>query len=166
MFVNPTGALIAQLLKDRKITDWTELLIYAVWGAGLGPAAHVWNNILQHFTDKYGWNLLVKLFVDHLLWKESVILIFCCYTQLVRGETLAKVWEWSKQNFFRFPGGLFFSSWYVWTPIQLINLRWVPLPYRVLYMNISVCIWTIYLANKLAADKAKKLLATESKKSE
>ena len=54
VFVNPTGALIAQLIRAARVTDWTELLIYTIWGAGLGPAAHIWNNILQHCTDRCG----------------------------------------------------------------------------------------------------------------
>ena len=39
----------------------------------------------------------------------------------------------------------------VWVPIQLVNLKWVPIQWRVLYMNLSVMLWTIYLAAKLNA---------------
>ena len=51
----------------------------------------------------------------------------------------------------------------MWTPIQLVNLKWVPLPYRVLYMNITVMLWTIYLADKLNRDKEEDVAAAEKK---
>jgi hypothetical protein len=52
-------------------------------------------------------------------------------------------------NFWNFPSGLLVSSLYVWIPVQVVNLYWVPLLFRVLHMNVSVMIWTVYLAAKL-----------------
>ena len=50
------------------------------------------------------------------------------------------IWSWLRKNYWAFPKGLFWSSVYVWIPIQVVNLYWVPLPFRVLYMNISVMV--------------------------
>ena len=105
------------------------------------------------------------------------------YTSLTVGKkTVSDIRQWLSINYWKFPSGLFFSSLYVWIPIQLVNLYWVPLPFRVLYMNISVMvcthrhapsvefvrqsdrsivllrlqIWTVYLATKLSNKSAKK----------
>ena len=50
------------------------------------------------------------------------------------------IWSWLRKNYWAFPKGLFWSSVYVWIPIQVVNLYWVPLPFRVLYMNVSVMV--------------------------
>lgn len=150
MFVNPVGSIIGQLLQRGKVDNWREVKGFWLWGLGLGPAAHVWNNILQHWTDKYRWNLAVKLLVDHICWKECIIYIFCWYSQLlVNKKPISEIQTWLRQNFWNFPSGLLVSSLYVWIPVQVVNLYWVPLPFRVLYMNVSVMIWTVYLAAKL-----------------
>ena len=70
-------------------------------------------------------------------------------------KPVPEIRKWLAENFWKFPSGLFFSSLYVWIPVQLVNLYWVPLPFRVLYMNISVMIWTVYLATKLSKQKVK-----------
>ena len=94
------------------------------------------------------------------------------------------IWSWLRKNYWAFPKGLFWSSVYVWIPIQVVNLYWVPLPFRVLYMNVSVMVrflpcprdppslsaapptrpfqdstrvsqmWTVYLAAKLNREQA------------
>jgi hypothetical protein len=105
------------------------------------------------------------------------------YTSLtVAKKPVSEIRQWLSANYWKFPSGLFFSSLYVWIPIQLVNLYWVPLPFRVLYMNVSVMvsmhrhppsvkfacqsdrsiaeprlqIWTVYLATKLSNKSAKK----------
>ena len=78
------------------------------------------------------------------------------YTSYFVGNKPAtEIKKWLGENYWKFPSGLFFSSLYVWIPVQLVNLYWVPLPFRVLYMNISVMIWTVYLATKLSKQKVK-----------
>ena len=53
---------------------------------------------------------------------------------------MPEIWSWLRKNYWAFPKGLFWSSVYVWIPIQVVNLYWVPLPFRVLYMNVSVMV--------------------------
>lgn len=60
----------------------------------------------------------------------------------VAKKPVSEIRQWLSVNYWKFPSGLFFSSLYVWIPIQIINLYWVPLPFRVLYMNISVMVCT------------------------
>jgi hypothetical protein len=73
----------------------------------------------------------------------------------VAKKPVPEIRKWLAENYWKFPSGLFFSSLYVWIPVQLVNLYWVPLPFRVLYMNVSVMIWTVYLATKLSKQKVK-----------
>ena len=58
----------------------------------------------------------------------------------VNGKSVPDIWSWLRKNYWAFPKGLFWSSVYVWIPIQVVNLYWVPLPFRVLYMNVSVMV--------------------------
>lgn len=62
---------------------------------------------------------------------------------MIRRWLATNFWQvsWRKQ-------GLFVSSLYVWIPVQVVNLYWVPLPFRVLYMNISVMVY--YYTNAVA----------------
>ncbi len=72
-----------------------------------------------------------------------MLCIPCRYTSLTVGKKpVSEIRHWLSVNYWKFPSGLFFSSLYVWIPIQLVNLYWVPLPFRVLYMNISVMVCT------------------------
>ena len=92
-------------------------------------------------SHRYKWNLATKLLVDHLLWKESVIYLFCWYTKvIVNRSSVKQTRKWLSVNFWKFPTGLFTSSFSVWIPIQVVNLYWVPLPFRVLYMNVTVMV--------------------------
>lgn len=72
---------------------------------------------------------------------SRVLRVFCRYTSLtVTKKPVSEIRQWLAVNYWKFPSGLFFSSLYVWIPIQIVNLYWVPLPFRVLYMNVSVMV--------------------------
>lgn len=76
----------------------------------------------------------------------------------VSNKPVPEIKKWLSTNYWKFPSGLFYSSLYVWIPIQIVNLYWVPLPFRVLYMNISVMVCTTTRSTTVSAWASNKLV--------
>ena len=121
----------------------------AIWGPIVSSLNHFWQQILV----KYGpASFFRKIAVDHICWKIPILFVFFAYTDMYKGksfrEALKKAWNLSASS-------VQLTSLKVWPAVQTINFYFVPLSLRVLYMNVSLVFWTIFLAIFMRKKKLK-----------
>jgi hypothetical protein len=112
----------------------------AIWGPIVSSLNHYWQQILaKHGPSSF----LKKIAVDHLCWKIPILFVFFAYTRIYKGKSVGmsvqEAWNLSASN-------VQITSLKVWPAVQTINFYFIPLNLRVLYMNVSLVFWTIYLA--------------------
>ena len=124
----------------KRRTEITTSHETAIWGPIVSSLNHFWQQILV----KYGpSSFFRKIAVDHVFWKIPILFVFFAYTEIYKGkrirEALGKAWNLSASS-------VQLTSLKVWPAVQTINFYLVPLNLRVLYMNVSLVFWTIFLA--------------------
>ena len=127
-----------------------------VWGGLFGVMAHGWYGVLEKIVMAQGrTGAVLRVAWDQLTWTPLVnIAFFMTGATLSTGSPAAglaeaqdKLWPTLKVN------------WIVWPVLQAVNFTMVPVPYRVLYINIASIFWAAYLSTVLnspaqAADEA------------
>lgn len=131
--------IISQCIKSGKITSIRKLFDFWVWGLGVPIGSHHWQNWLARHGPQ---NMAVKIPFDHISYRAPILMVFLVYTKLVEGLSLKKSWEWVKQNQWHAQS----KAAMLWPTVNAINYLWVPLPLRVLYQNVVLFFWIIYLA--------------------
>lgn len=94
--------------------------------------------------------LVKKVLLDQLTWTPFINSLFFATTSFMqhRDADLAvqsvqdKLWPTLKVN------------WVVWPVLQGINLALVPLPYRILFVNVASLFWSAFLSNMASAKPA------------
>lgn len=90
---------------------------------------------------------LAKVAVDQLTYGPVCNLVFMTYTTLVIAKgTVGELAGRVRRDYLAVQR----NGWRVWPLAGLINYRFVPLEYRVLFMNMVALLWTTYLNVKAA----------------
>ncbi|KAF7467819.1 peroxisomal membrane protein 2 isoform X1 [Marmota monax] len=145
------GNVLAQMIeKKRKKEDSQNLdvsgpLRYAVYGFFItGPLSHYFYLLMDHWIPPGApWAGIRRLLLDRLVFAPAFLLLFFLVMNLLEGkdaETLATkmrsgFWPALRMN------------WRVWTPLQFVNINYVPLQFRVLFANLAALVWYVYLAS-------------------
>uniref|UniRef100_A0A8C9PDA7 Peroxisomal membrane protein 2 n=1 Tax=Spermophilus dauricus TaxID=99837 RepID=A0A8C9PDA7_SPEDA len=145
------GNVLAQMIeKKRKKEDSQNLdvsgpLRYAVYGFFItGPLSHYFYLLMDHWIPPGApWAGIRRLLLDRLVFAPAFLLLFFLVMNLLEGkdaETLATkmrsgFWPALRMN------------WQVWTPLQFVNINYVPLQFRVLFANLAALVWYVYLAS-------------------
>eukprot|EP00933_Yihiella_yeosuensis_P051845 TRINITY_DN4981_c0_g6_i1.p1 TRINITY_DN4981_c0_g6~~TRINITY_DN4981_c0_g6_i1.p1 ORF type:complete len:182 (+),score=28.68 TRINITY_DN4981_c0_g6_i1:65-610(+) len=132
----------AQKIATGGVKDKRGCAIWALWGLVLGVFNHQW----QALIAKHGpGNLVAKIAMDHLVWKVPILYAFVTYERFLRGNSLGDSWKMSiTEN-----PAMQKVSVKVFPLIQILNFTVVPLKLRVLYMNVTLFFWCIYLSLKM-----------------
>lgn len=138
--------------KARRYYDLARTLKFALLGLiWSGPSAHYWQAFLQRAVppppagappEQAAAALLKKVALDQLTYGPACNLVFMAYTTLfvarsgpsVLGRRLRRDFVHVQRN-----------GWRVWPLASAVNLRFVPLEYRVLFANVVALAWTTYL---------------------
>jgi peroxisomal membrane protein 2 len=123
-------------------------LLGLVWS---GPSAHYWQSFLQRAVppppagaspERAAATLLKKVALDQFTYGPVCNLVFMAYTTLfVAGSGVSELGRRVRRDF----AGVQRNGWRVWPLASAINLRFVPLEYRVLFANLVALVWTTYL---------------------
>mmetsp|Transcript_63300 Transcript_63300/g.147428 ORF Transcript_63300/g.147428 Transcript_63300/m.147428 type:complete len:150 (+) Transcript_63300:204-653(+) len=132
----------SQQLASGRVHDRRGVAIWTLWGLILGFMNDQWQALIARYGPK---QLALKLAVDHALWKVPVLYTFVAYDRLCRGATPGHAW---KQSIVA-GSALQWKALQVFPIIQILNFTVVPLQLRVLYMNVTLFGWCIYLALKM-----------------
>ncbi|KAG3278550.1 peroxisomal membrane protein 2 isoform X2 [Ictidomys tridecemlineatus] len=109
-----------------------------------GPLSHYFYLLMDHWIPPGApWAGIRRLLLDRLVFAPAFLLLFFLVMNLLEGkdaETLATkmrsgFWPALRMN------------WRVWTPLQFVNINYVPLQFRVLFANLAALVWYIYLAS-------------------
>lgn len=133
------------------IYDPLRTLRFLCFGFGLGPFIGRWNFFLEHTfplrtvagTGKVSLKALSKRVVaDQLFMAPMGLVVFIGSMGIMEGRNTNKIRE--KYNDILVPA--LFANWKVWPLAQLINFRYMPLPYRLPFQSTCGIFWTLYLS--------------------
>jgi protein Mpv17 len=131
--------------------DSTRILQVAITGfVWSGPITHVWYAMLERIyavlsrllhIQNAGLGLVIKLFLDAMLFSPTVVAGYFCVRSVLEGHGLDGAREKLRAKF----KPTLVGAWKFWPLVNSINFWFVPLQFRVLYMNVLSLLWSGYL---------------------
>jgi len=119
------------------------------------PLVHLWLNALELWVPhglpqflsrvvgaSHGRMAAAKIAMDQLLFSHMSLASFMVANSLLSGNTWRTVSDKIGRDFHRTIG----ASYLVWIPAQTLNFYFIPLAYRVLFINSIGFVWNIYLS--------------------
>jgi len=143
------------------------------FGFAISPFLGRWNGFLERKfplrkfgSQKVSFKALVKrVACDQLVMAPIGLSVFITSMGVMEGRSNAQI----QQKFRDLFAPTIITNWKVWPAAQLVNFRFMPLPYRVPFQSGCGVFWTLYLSlvNARQDDKqdglASRNTATESK---
>ncbi|KAL2548390.1 Peroxisomal membrane 22 kDa (Mpv17/PMP22) family protein [Forsythia ovata] len=135
--------------KEFKI-NWRRVATTSLFGFGfVGPVGHFWYEGLDRFIrlrlqlrpNSFRF-VTTKVAVDGMLFGPLDLLVFFTYMGFSTGKSAAQVKEDVKRDFLPalvLEGG-------VWPLVQVVNFRYVPVRYQLLYVNIFCLLDSCFLS--------------------
>jgi len=119
---------------------------FAAFGIGMGPILGRWNLCLEKNFPLGSVGVMKSLgkrvLLDQTLMAPTGMTIFIASMGLMEGRDMAGV----KQKFSDMYTRAIVANWRVWPLVQLVNFRYMPLPYRVPFQATCGVFWTFYLS--------------------
>ncbi|XP_014442885.1 peroxisomal membrane protein 2 [Tupaia chinensis] len=145
------GSFLAQMIEKRRkkekpgTRDIGGPLRYAVYGFFFtGPLSHFFYLFLEHWIPPEVPLAGVKrLLLDRLLFAPAFLLLFFFVMNFLEGKDTAALASQVRRSFWP----ALRMNWRVWTPVQFVNINYVPLQFRVLFANLVALFWYAYLAS-------------------
>ncbi|CAI0441299.1 unnamed protein product [Linum tenue] len=145
------GDIAAQAINNytpEKI-NWKRVATTSLFGFGfVGPVGHFWYQGLDRFmrSQLFHPNSLrfvgVKVAIDGFIFGPLDLLLFFTYMGIAAGKSVPQIRDDMKRDFlpaFMFEGG-------IWPIIQVVNFRFVPVKYQLLYVNFFCLIDSCFLS--------------------
>uniref|UniRef100_G1PUU1 Peroxisomal membrane protein 2 n=1 Tax=Myotis lucifugus TaxID=59463 RepID=G1PUU1_MYOLU len=145
------GNVLAQMIKQRKKENCSQKLDvggplrYAIYGFFFtGPLSHFFYLFMEHWIPpEVPWAGLKRLLLDRLLFAPAFLLLFFLVMSFLEGGDAAAGAAKVRSAFWP----ALQMNWRVWTPVQFINVNYVPIQFRVLFANLVALFWYAYLAS-------------------
>ncbi|GIL73673.1 hypothetical protein Vretifemale_3805, partial [Volvox reticuliferus] len=137
--------VVAQLIISGSYKSVKRTLAVACFGAiYTGPSAHYWQKFMERlFSGKKDLTtVLQKVLVDQLTYGPVCNVLFMSFATLVLE---GKPFSFLLQKIAKDYPGVQLNGWRLWPLAALINYRFVPLQFRVLFINVVAFIWTTFL---------------------
>jgi hypothetical protein len=139
---------ISQLLQFNRITSKIKVRDFGVWGTLMPVAAHYWQNAMVAYGPSSNF---AKLPIDHILYRTPIMFVFSVYCKLMEGVPIREAWNFAiKTN-----PSIQLAALKLWPVANVINFTLIPLPLRVLWQNVVLFFWAIFLATRLRRDNAR-----------
>jgi len=176
-FTNATlsalGDLVAQTVQIIAVTptelhqtryDVPRTVRFFCFGFGMGPLIGRWNNFLEHSfplkilgrsrarTSRVDLTSLTKrVSCDQLIMAPIGLAMFLGSMGIMEGHDKTHI----RAKFSDIYNQALLANWKVWPLAQLINFRFMPLPYRVPFQSTCGVFWTLYLSLLNSNEEAK-----------
>ncbi|XP_042884008.1 peroxisomal membrane protein 2-like [Penaeus japonicus] len=147
------GDFLGQIISKQPKINFISMARYASFGLVVtGPLAHFFYKILDKIVPPTAYGAALKrLLVDRFTFAPLLLLLSLYILSRLEGkshdtcakEVQMKYWAALKMN------------WKVWTPVQYININYIPQQYRSLFANFVAVFWIMYLTNKRRQAMAK-----------
>ena len=150
-FLNFAGDLICQLtLEDGPFNARRSATFTFLGFALVGPSLHFWYLNLSRFVSTFGLTsnkaALVSVLFDQLVFSPVFIGAFLSALTCLEGKP-----DQIKKRLEQGWWDSLLLNWKLWVPFQMINFRFVPQNYQVLFANVVALIWNTglsFIANK------------------
>ncbi|GFR48060.1 hypothetical protein Agub_g9895 [Astrephomene gubernaculifera] len=139
------GDVLAQLIASGSYSSLKRTLALACFGfLYTGPSAHYWQKFMELLcsgkTDVK--TVTLKVLIDQLTYGPVCNMLFMLFAAVaMEGRPLAAVLRNIPHEF----PAVQLDGWQLWPLATLINYRFVPLQFRVLFMNLVALLWTVFL---------------------
>ncbi|KAL4108584.1 hypothetical protein PRIC1_000298 [Phytophthora ramorum] len=116
-----------------------------IWGSVLfAPIAHTWVNFVERTVGSHGKVVVVKkMLLDMFVLAPSINTLFFTSTQMMQGESLRHGLDFAVD---RLPQTLK-ANYTIWPLANIVNYGYVPLQYRILFINCVNLVWTTVLSS-------------------
>ena len=159
------GDTLAQILnakvkKERLSINPKRLFIMSSFGLFIhGPFCHFLFNFLEHtWAGKEVSIIITKVLVDQLFFCPIISTIFLMYVNILQGKSLTQLGVVLREDL---PIAMI-TSWKVWSLVHITSYLFVPLKFRVLYINIIQIFYSIFLSMLGNKERPKVNLTSES----
>ncbi|KAG8248961.1 Protein Mpv17 [Homalodisca vitripennis] len=145
--------IIAQtLIEKRKFKgiEWNRCARYASIGLFIGPTVGIWYRVLEYQFGSGGVKILFKkIACDQLLFAPFFLGCLMCTIDTLKGKSVQETKEDLKNNY----PEILLSNYKVWPFVQVVNFYFVPLHFRVLFVQMISVLWNTYLSWKINSNK-------------
>uniref|UniRef100_A0A7S4M7U8 Peroxisomal membrane protein MPV17 n=1 Tax=Odontella aurita TaxID=265563 RepID=A0A7S4M7U8_9STRA len=125
--------------------------------AFVAPAVHLWyGRLVMHFPGNSPAQVLKRLVLDQCFFAPLFVPAFMVNLMALEGRPLAEMPGKLKSDYF----DTMITNWCLWVPAQLVNFRFIPLKFQVLFGNGIGFIWNTYFSWK-TQDANVEILAIE-----
>ncbi|CAI5717148.1 unnamed protein product [Peronospora farinosa] len=121
-----------------------------VWGGLVfGPIGHVWYNFLEKTIRGKGTAAIIKkIAIDQVILAPPLALAFFTYAGYSEGEPLHDTVKTAVTKL----RPTLAVNWTVWPLVHVGTFGFVPLQYRVLYINVANIGWSAFLSQMASKD--------------
>lgn len=155
--LNALGDVIAQTSQNVSCNDqhrpgWdaARTLRFFCFGFGLSPLLGRWNVVLERRfplcrrrSHKSTFKAVSKrVIADQLVMAPVGLVLFVGCMGVMEGRSIAQI----RERYSDMYATALLTNWKVWPIAQLINFRYVPLPYRIPFQSTCGVFWTLYLS--------------------
>ncbi|OWZ19625.1 hypothetical protein PHMEG_0006096 [Phytophthora megakarya] len=115
-----------------------------MWGSVIfTPILHSWQNLIERAIGSHGKIVVFqKMLMDSLVFAPCINALFFTSTQMVAGKSFDQGVTFAVD---RLPQTLQ-ANYTIWPIANMINYSYVPLQYRVLFVNCVNLVWTTVLS--------------------
>ncbi|XP_042298132.1 peroxisomal membrane protein 2 [Sceloporus undulatus] len=142
------GSLLAEIIeksRKKKVLDLWGPLRFAVYGFFFtGPLSHYFYLYLERaIPSDVPFATFKKLLLDRLVVAPAFLVLFFFVMNLLEGKDSSAFRKKLKSSYW----AALKMNWKVWTPVQFINLGYIPVQFQVLFGNLVALFWFAYLAS-------------------
>lgn len=136
--------ILSQLISKGAIVNKHLVGSWTLWGIPSTYLAHHFNNWMQRVHGHR--TLIVKVGMDHILYRLFIMWFFTLWNKIwfLGGGNCGFLETWTET--WKAQPGLQKTSAKLWPTLMILNYSVVPLPLRVLYLNVCQFHWALYLA--------------------
>ena len=137
--------VMAQNILSGRYSNWRRTLAVACFGfLYSGPSAHYWQKFMEYIFQgkKDLQTVLLKVFVDQTTYGPVCNILFMSFASLVlEGKSIGSTAQRIRKDY----RAVQLYGWRLWPMAALINYKFVPLQFRVLFINVVALLWTTFL---------------------
>jgi len=156
--LNAFGDIVAQCTQNARVQDhqhrpgWdsARTLRFFCFGVGISPLLGRWNVFLERRfplrrrrTHRVSFKALSKrVAADQVIMAPIGLAIFVGSIGIMEGRSKNQI----RDKYTDMYTTALLTNWKIWPLAQLINFRFMPLPYRIPFQSACGVFWTLYLS--------------------
>ncbi|XP_034955197.1 peroxisomal membrane protein 2 [Zootoca vivipara] len=142
------GSFLAQIVEKNQKKRGLDLagpLRFFIYGFFFtGPLSHYFYLYLERwFPSDVPVSIAKRLLLDRLVVAPAFLVLYYFVMNLLEGKDTSAFVKRMKSSYWT----SLKMNWKVWTPVQFINLNYVPMQFQVLFGNLVALFWFAYLAS-------------------